>query len=69
MARAKSKFDVADQGVVTEIFNTIKFAGFVIMTFLAWFFYGALVRRAYKKACDEKREYCVDKMPSGKRSE
>jgi len=69
MAEIKSKFDVRDHGAWAELKNTVKFAGYVVMTFLAWFFFGALVRRAYKKAVKEKREYFVDNMPSGKRPE
>ena len=68
MSEIKSKFDVRGSGVFAEWLNTLKFTGFVAAAFIAWFFYGALVRRAYAKACREQREYCVDNMPGGKRS-
>ena len=67
MSENKSKFDVRDQGTWAEFRNTVRFSTYVLVTFLAWFFYGALVRRAYNKAVKEGREYCVDNMPSGKR--
>ena len=67
MAKITSKFDVRDHGTWSEIQNTIKFSGYVVLTFVMWSVYGFLVRRAYKKACDEGREYFVDNMPGGHR--
>ena len=67
MSEIKSKFDVRDQGAWAEFKNTIRFSTYVVMTFLAWFFYGGMVRRAYNKAVKEEREYFVDHMPGGKR--
>ena len=68
MTERQSKFDIREQGAWAEFKVTLKFAGFVALTFLAWFFYGGLVRRAYRKAVSEDKPYYVDRMPSGKNS-
>lgn len=65
----KSKFDVRTHGFWAEVINTIKFSGYVLLTFIAWVFYGGLVRRAYKKATQAGDTYYLDKMPSGKKPE
>ena len=67
MSEIKSKFDIRDHGTWAEIKSTIRFSSYVLLTFLAWFFYGGMVRRAYNKAVKEGREYFVDNMPGGKR--
>jgi hypothetical protein len=65
MGITKSKFDVTGSGQWDNIKSTLKFSGYVVVTFIAWAFYGWLVRKAYKKAADEGRTYYVDHMPSG----
>ncbi len=66
MSDRQSKFDIREHGGWAEFKVTLKFAGFVVITFLAWFFYGALVRRSYRKAVRDNSPYYVDRMPLGK---
>ena len=69
MPDPKSKFDVRGDSFLDECLHTIKFAFYVIQTFLAWVFFGAMVRRAYRKARKEGRLFYVDRLPSGRDSQ
>ena len=69
MTDAKSKFDVRGNGLLAECMHTIKFAFYVMQTFLAWLFFGGMVRRAYRKALREGRLFYVDRLPSGEDSQ
>ena len=69
MSKVQSKFDVREQGRWSELKTTIKFVGYVLLTFFAWLIYGSLVRRAYNKSVKEGRPYYVDRMPSGENKE
>lgn len=60
MTAPKSKFDVQGNGVLAECMHAIKFAFYVMQTFLAWLIFGGMVRRAYRKALKEGRLFCVD---------
>ena len=69
MSDSKSKFDVQGYGILTECKNTVVFAAYVIQNFLAWAFFGGMVRRAYRKALKDGRLFYVDRLPSGKDSQ
>ena len=69
MSNPKSVFDVRGDGFLAECRHTLKFAGYVLLTFLAWAFFGGLVRRAYRKARREGRLFYVDRLPTGKNSQ
>lgn len=69
MTGPRSKFDVQGNGILAECMHTIKFAFYVMQTFLSWLFFGGMVRRAYRKALREGRLFYVDRLPSGENSQ
>ena len=65
MTTPASKFHAGNHGFWAELMTTAKYVMYVVLTVCLWVFYGARVRRAYKKATKEGRIYQVDRMPGG----